>query len=153
AARTPMSHEEFRASMREAIHEFGEQDEHLSADWDRFEPGLFYSPTDTKDSKSFSALKDLLSQIDRERGTSGNRLFYLSTPPTYDTEVIHALAACNLNRPEAGSWTRIIIEKPFGRDLESGRALNREVLSVFAEDQVYRIDHYLGKETVQNIIV
>lgn len=153
AARTPMSHEAFRASMREAIQEFGEQDQHFSSDWERFESGLFYNPTDTRDAKSFQSLKELLAQVDRDRGTSGNRLFYLSTPPTYYTEVVHALAESRLNNPTAGSWIRIIIEKPFGRDLESGRALNREVLSVFSEDQVYRIDHYLGKETVQNIIV
>lgn len=153
AARTPMTHDEFRASMRQSIVEFGETDNNDSIDWQNFSAGLFYSATDVKDLKSVQQLKELLGQIDRERGTSGNRLFYLSTPPTYYPEVISALAQTELNRPQQGSWVRIVIEKPFGHDLQSARALNTEVLSVFSEDQVYRIDHYLGKETVQNIIV
>lgn len=153
AARTPMTHEEFRKSMREAIVEFGETDNNDSIEWQSFSAGLFYNATDVKDLKSVQQLKELLGQIDRERGTSGNRLLYLSTPPTYYPDVISALAQTELNRPQEGSWVRIIIEKPFGRDLQSARALNTEVLSVFSEDQVYRIDHYLGKETVQNIIV
>lgn len=154
AARTQMSHDEFREQMRKAVEEFGEVDSHHAVDWQNFAAGLFYHPTDVENPASFAQLKEFLLQMDRDRGTSGNRLLYLSTPPTYYLNVIHALAANGLNRsPIEGSWTRVIIEKPFGRDLESARALNREVLAVFSEDQVYRIDHYLGKETVQNIIV
>src|SRR4029078_12889444 len=97
--------------------------------------------------QSFKLLKEMLERLDRERGTSGNRLFYLSTPPGYYPDVVRAWAEAGLNRPAKGSWVRIIIEKPFGRDLESAKSLNKEVLEVFSEDQVYRIDHYLGKET------
>lgn len=153
AARTPMSHDAFRDAMREGVEEFSEKDSNHASDWQSFSSGLFYNATDVKDPQSFNELKSLLSQIDRERGTSGNRLLYLSTPPTYYPDVIRSLAEAGLNRAEDGAWTRIIIEKPFGRDLETGRALNREVLGVFSENQVYRIDHYLGKETVQNLIV
>ena len=92
--------------------------------------------------------------MDQEHGTSGNRLFYLATPPSSYSEVIQALGKAELNRPgEGGTWVRIIVEKPFGRDAQSARELNQQIHEVFNEDQVYRIDHYLGKETVQNIVV
>src|SRR5579875_1707341 len=90
--------------------------------------------------------------LDHERGTGGNRIFYLSTPPSQYPEIIQNLGAAGLNKSRKG-WTRIIIEKPFGHDLVSARELNRQVAKVFREEQVYRIDHYLGKETVQNILV
>jgi glucose-6-phosphate 1-dehydrogenase len=94
-------------------------------------------------------------RIEQERGTGGNRLFYCSTPPSLYPHLVTRLGEAGLDRsPEGtGGWTRIIIEKPFGRDLASARALNQIVGAVFSEDQVYRIDHYLGKETVQNILV
>jgi glucose-6-phosphate 1-dehydrogenase len=94
----------------------------------------------------------MLNKLDHERGTGGNRIYYLSTPPSQYPDIIQNLGAAGLNRSRKG-WTRIIIEKPFGRDLASARELNRQVAKVFREEQVYRIDHYLGKETVQNILV
>ncbi len=151
--RTAMSHEGFRSTMRDAVNRFSDGGPVDSAVWDSFAAGLFYTPSDPKKPESYSKLGDVLAEIDRERGTTGNRLFYLSTPPSLYGPVIHLLGAAGLNRSYDGGWTRVIIEKPFGHDLQSARALNREVLQVFAEDQVYRIDHYLGKETVQNIMV
>jgi glucose-6-phosphate 1-dehydrogenase len=112
---------------------------------------MFYTPTDVKDPASFKRLSELLSDLDQQRGTSGNRLFYFSTPPTLYAPLTQLLGSVGLNR--SSGWTRVIIEKPFGHDLESMQALNKQVLEVFREEQVYRIDHYLGKETVQNILV
>lgn len=151
--RTPMNHEAFRSEMRDAVNRFSDAGPVDGAVLESFAAGLFYTPTDTKKPESYNKLDELLAEIDRERGTAGNRLFYLSTPPTLYSDVIRLLGATGLNRSQDGGWTRIIIEKPFGHDLQSARTLNREVLQVFAEDQVYRIDHYLGKETVQNIMV
>ncbi len=152
-ARTPMTHDEFRASTKSALTEFSEHRPVDETEWNSFASGLFYVATDPKDQGSYKNLSDLLQQIDRQRGTSGNRLFYLSTPPSLYIDIIRSLGAAGQNQADHGGWRRIIIEKPFGRDLESARILNREALAVFQEDQIYRIDHYLGKETVQNIIV
>lgn len=151
--RTPLTHEAFRSEMREAVNQFSETASLDTALWESFAAGLFYTPTDTKKPETYETLKDSLANIDRERGSAGNRLFYLSTPPSLYSDIIRLLGATGLNSTPGGGWIRIIIEKPFGHDLQSARALNREVLEVFAEDQVYRIDHYLGKETVQNIMV
>jgi glucose-6-phosphate 1-dehydrogenase len=103
----------------------------------------------------YQRLAPYLRQVEQDRGTGGNRLFYASTPPSLYPHLVTRLGDAGLNRLPDGSpgWVRIVIEKPFGRDIESSRALNRTVASVFSEDQVYRIDHYLGKETVQNVLV
>jgi glucose-6-phosphate 1-dehydrogenase len=101
-------------------------------------------------------LKALLEQVDAKQGTQGNRLFYLATAPDYFSDIINYLGKHGMNRPAEGdtkSWVRVIIEKPFGHDLDSAKALNDEVNKVFHEEQIFRIDHYLGKETVQNILV
>ncbi len=151
AARTPMSHEDFRKTMREAIQEFSDEKPD-QVEWENFASMLFYNATDVKDPASFDRLGALLEQMDRDHGTSGNRLFYLATPPSYYASAIEALGNAKLNDPGQGSWVRIIVEKPFGRDAQSARELNQLVHRVFDEEQVYRIDHYLGKETVQNIV-
>jgi glucose-6-phosphate 1-dehydrogenase len=153
ASRSQMSHEEFRKAMRESIQEFSEEKPD-DVDWQAFASMLFYNATDIKDPGSYQRLKESLTQMDREHGTSGNRLFYLATPPSSYSEVIQVLGQSGLNRPpEGGSWVRIIVEKPFGHDAQSAREINRQIHQVFDENQVYRIDHYLGKETVQNISV
>lgn len=152
-ARTPMTHEEFRKAMKEAIDEFADEEPVDAAFWESFATGIFYYPVDYNDPKGYQKLSESLHQLDGERGTAGNRLFYLSTPPTLYVPIVHMLAASGQNQSSDSGWRRIIIEKPFGHDLESAKELNREVLSVFREEQVYRIDHYLGKETVQNIMV
>src|SRR5205823_943209 len=94
-----------------------------------------------------------LDEIDRKLQTQGNRIFYLATAPDYFALIVKQLGSAKMARPQEKGWTRIIVEKPFGHDLESAQELNRELASVFDENQVYRIDHYLGKETVQNLLV
>jgi len=110
-------------------------------------------PGDVGDPDAYKRLADLLTRLDRDRGTGGNRVFYLSTAPAQYSDAIRQLGAAGLSGQSEGKWTRIVIEKPFGTDLETARQLNAEVAEVFDEDQVYRIDHYLGKETVQNLLV
>jgi glucose-6-phosphate 1-dehydrogenase len=152
-ARSQMSHDEFRDNMKDAIATFSEAKRVDEAVWESFAKGLFYVPGNINDTECYQKLSTLLDEIDRERGTAGNRVFYLSTAPELYSEAIQQIGAADLARPKDGSWVRIIIEKPFGQDLESARRLNQEVAAVFDEEQVYRIDHYLGKETVQNLLV
>jgi glucose-6-phosphate 1-dehydrogenase len=128
----------------------GEADAQL---WSSFAEGIFYHRSSFDEPDGYTALAEQLHQIDQQRGTGGNRVFYLATPPEAYPEIIRQLGAAGINRSPNGGWTRIIIEKPFGHDLASARDLNQQVLTVFDESQVYRIDHYLGKETVQNILV
>ncbi|MBI4588905.1 MAG: glucose-6-phosphate dehydrogenase [Candidatus Rokubacteria bacterium] len=151
-ARSAMSHDEFRHRMREAVAEFARVQPPTSHVWDRFASSLSYCPGSPADPALYERLGALLRQLERDRGTGGNRLFYCSTPPSLYPEIVTRMGASGLHRETPG-WARIIIEKPFGRDLASARELNRIVSRVFTEDQVYRIDHYLGKETVQNILV
>jgi glucose-6-phosphate 1-dehydrogenase len=152
-ARSGMTHDEFRAKMKDAVVTFSEARRVDEAVWGSFAQGIFYLPGDISNPDSYRQLSALLDRIDRERGTAGNRVFYLSTAPTHYSEAIRQLGAAALARPEGKGWTRIIIEKPFGSDLQTAKQLNQEVAAVFDEDQVYRIDHYLGKETVQNLLV
>lgn len=151
-ARRPIGTENFRKQMREAVEEYARVKPVRDDVWESFAQGLIYLQANFNDSYGYDRLHDLLEQIDNERGTGHNHLFYLATPPNYYPEIIQELGAHGLNHSDPG-WTRIIIEKPFGHDLESARELNREVAEIFNEDQVFRIDHYLGKETVQNILV
>ncbi|MEE8347935.1 MAG: glucose-6-phosphate dehydrogenase, partial [Acidobacteriota bacterium] len=148
--RTRFTQEEFRGRMREAVDEFLSDPVDVRV-WENFSSGIFYLPTDLGDPDSLKGLAERLNEIDLERGTSGNRLIYFSTPPSLYIPITQGLASVGLNRSKG--WTRVVVEKPFGHDLASMRELNREILEVFSEEQVYRIDHYLGKETVQNILV
>ena len=153
-SRTEMSNEVFRTNMREAIADFARVQPPSQRVWERFSQALFYYTADPADPSIYPGLGDFIKQVERERGTSGNRLCYLSTPPSLYPPIVNRLGEAGCQRGEgADSWVRIVIEKPFGRDLASSRALNHVVNGVFSEDQVYRIDHYLGKETVQNILV
>jgi glucose-6-phosphate 1-dehydrogenase len=149
-ARRPLE-DEFAKDMREGILQFGGVKEGDKA-LDGFVKKVTYHAMNFDDPAGYEALKQRLEQIDRERGTLGNRLFYLATAPEYFAEIIHKLGEHGMAQPERGT-VHTIIEKPFGHDLESARALNDDVNSVFREEQVFRIDHYLGKETVQNILV
>jgi glucose-6-phosphate 1-dehydrogenase len=115
--------------------------------------GIFYTSGDINDPDAYRRMSELLDQIDRERGTCSNRIYYLSVMPTLYGEAIRQLKEAGLAQPKSGAWTRIVIEKPFGHDLASADRTERAVAAVFHEDQVYRIDHYLGKETVQNLLV
>ncbi|HVA32648.1 MAG TPA: glucose-6-phosphate dehydrogenase [Candidatus Baltobacteraceae bacterium] len=121
--------------------------------WDDFSKRISYITADFKDTRHFTQLKALLEKNDRELGTCGNQIFYLSTPPPVFPEIVKHLRAAGLD-PQSNEtgWTRLVVEKPFGTDLESARALQRTIERVFPESSVYRIDHYLGKEPVQDII-
>lgn len=153
-ARRPMTDDAFAANMRQAVDKFSRRSPVKPAVWESFASRMQYNASTFQDADGYHRLAQLLEKNDKERGTCGNRLFYLSTPPSDYPEIIRQLGAAGLNRPgENGSWSRIIIEKPFGHDLQSARELNRLVHDVFEENQIYRIDHYLGKETVQNMFV
>ena len=112
-------------------------------------------PAGDRPARADSATEEALDHLDQEHGTAGNRLFYLATPPSFFPVIVKHLGAAGLAKPKqpGKTWTRIILEKPFGRSLESARELNQTVTGIFDEEQVYRIDHYLGKETVQNLLV
>ncbi len=151
-ARRPYNDDIFREQALESINQYSRQKPVNPQVWDSFASGIYYLQSDFHNPEGYGRLNTLLNKLDQERGTSGNRIFYLSTPPSQYPEIIQNLGAAGLNKNRKG-WTRIIIEKPFGHDLTSAIELNRQVAKVFREDQVYRIDHYLGKETVQNILV
>lgn len=153
-ARSPMSEEEFREQCQQALRHSRQQDEFDERTWREFSSSLHYLVGGYDAPESYGQLSERLDALDRERQLGGNRLFYLATPPEAYPVIIEQLGRAHLARPkDEKSWTRIIVEKPFGRDLQSARELNRKLLSVFDEQQVYRIDHYLGKETVQNLLV
>ncbi len=149
-ARRPLEGE-FSRDMREGIVKYGGVKDD-NKDLDRFMAKVSYHAMNFDDHAGYESLKQTLENIDRERGTEGNRLFYLATAPEYFSEIIHQLGEHGMAQPAQGT-VHTIIEKPFGHDLASARELNDDVNSVFREDQVFRIDHYLGKETVQNILV
>ena len=152
-ARTEMSNEEFRARMKEAVVEFSESKGVDEEVWRSFAESLYYIPGDINNPEDYRKLAETLERVDRERGTGGNRLFYLSLAPKFYAAAVGGLGAAGLSKPKEGSWVRVIVEKPFGTDLESARTLNCQLHEQFDERQVYRIDHYLGKETVQNLLV
>ena len=132
--------------------------EHVGGDldpglWDWVVKRLYYVQGKLGDPTAFQRLGAALDRLHAERGTGGNCLFYLATPPDFFAGVVRCLGAANLAAEENGQWRRVVIEKPFGRDLESAQTLNRDILEVLHERQVYRIDHYLGKDTVQNILI
>jgi glucose-6-phosphate 1-dehydrogenase len=155
AARTPKTDEQFRKEMSDAVKNFLHLTPESDAFVEGFTKGLYYIAGDFGAPEAYQQLKTALDRLDKERGTAGNRLFYLATPPSFFPVIVKHLGAAGLAKPQdpGKTWTRIILEKPFGRSLESARELNQTVTSVFEEDQVYRIDHYLGKETVQNLLV
>jgi glucose-6-phosphate 1-dehydrogenase len=153
-ARTPMTDESFRTTIGEAAKTISEVGPIDPAKWNDFSSNLYYSAGEYGDLNSYSQLAKRLAEIDKEKKLGGNRLFYLSTPPEVYPDIVEQLGRAGLAKPSnPNSWVRIIIEKPFGRDLASARELNKIVLDVFEEKQVYRIDHYLGKDTVQNLLV
>ncbi len=121
--------------------------------WQWFTERLFYQRGEFSTPETYTTLASRLSDMDRDRNTGGNYMFYLATSPKFFGPIVERLGTAGLSRQENGHWRRVIIEKPFGHDLESAKALNREIKSVLTENQIYRIDHYLGKETVQNIMV
>jgi glucose-6-phosphate 1-dehydrogenase len=150
-ARTPLSDTAFRDRVYEGVVEYSRRHPGICELWPRFADRHSYLAGDYDDPETYRRLGERLAQLDAEVGTQGNRLFYLATPPVLYPVIIEQLGQTGLNRSDRG-WVRIIIEKPFGHDLESAHRLNEQVHAVFDESQAYRIDHYLGKETVQNIL-
>jgi glucose-6-phosphate 1-dehydrogenase len=151
--RRPYDDDEFRAEMRASLGRFGRValEPAVLAE---FLERIVYHQADFADDDAFDRLAARLDGLDREHGTHGNRLYYLATQPTAFPVVIGQLGRCGLDHEvHGGGWRRIVIEKPFGRDSDTARRLNREVGRVFRESQIYRIDHYLGKETVRNLLV
>ncbi len=150
SSRTPMSDDQFREKMRESVSKFLEDAPFDEDVWKSFAQTLFYVPGDINKPESYEDLREKLNGVEISHQTAGNVLFYLSTQPSYYAEAVLALGEHKLN--QGNGWRRVIIEKPFGHDLQSARKLNEEIHKVFDESEVYRIDHYLGKETVQNIL-
>ena len=150
ASRSPMSDDQFRESMWDALQEFRDL-QNRRHDWDRFARRLHYIPADISNPEHFVNLKEQLEELEGD-AKPANRLFYLSIAPSLYLPAVLNLGASDLALEDTG-WRRVVIEKPFGWNLESAQALNREVHQVFQEEQVYRIDHYLGKESVQNLLV
>ena len=152
--RRPYDDEAFRAEIRKSLEQFSRV---LPLDieaWESFAKRIRYERLDFEDPKAFDQLGARLDVLDKEHGTRGNRLFYLATQPSQFAEIIAQLGRVGLDHEHHdGGWRRVVIEKPFGHDFDSARRLNREVGKVFRESQVYRIDHYLGKETVRNLLV
>lgn len=149
--RTAMTDEEFRAKMREAASMASDTRDFSPEAWQEFEKRLHYFTGDINSPEFYTKLRERLEKM-TPAGGKPNHLFYLSTPASQAPTIIKGLGTSGLNHSEGG-WSRVIIEKPFGRDLASAHELNQTVLKVFDEENVYRIDHYLGKETVQNILV
>ena len=171
--RTAWSDDDFRREMQKSMAEFHDPEDARGPEWETFAEGLFYHAMDMDDAGGFTRLAQRLDSLDNERGTPGNRVFYLAVPPSLYPVIVAGLGSAGLNhggrqkeaerigeapptpadQGEEASWARLIVEKPFGRDLDSAHRLNQQVGRVFHEQQVYRIDHYLGKETVQNLLV
>jgi len=147
-----MTNEEFRTKLSTEIKEFATDNVDPEL-WKWLAERLYYLPGNFSDPESFTRLRSLLAELDKTRKTSGNHLFYLATPPDFFAEITKQLGAAGMVTEEGGAWKRVIIEKPFGHDLESAKELTRQITKVLSEPQIYRIDHYLGKETVQNLMV
>jgi glucose-6-phosphate 1-dehydrogenase len=149
--RTEMSSEEFRAKLKESAAQSGDTRGFNEAQWKEFEKRLHYFVGDLNDNQFFARLRQRLGEMEKSVSTP-NHLFYVSTPASVAGPIVEGLAGAGLNHNEHG-WARIILEKPFGHDLKSAQELSAVLHKVFDEKDVFRIDHYLGKETVQNILV
>src|SRR5881296_2484067 len=152
--RKPLSDPDFRQTAREAIVKYSRQKISEKV-WPDFERRLFYVGGLIEDPKAYKALRQRLEQIEADLKLPGNRIFYLAIPPTSIADAVEGLRSAGLVQPPSseGPFSRVIVEKPIGRDLDSARKINEAVSRVFDESQVFRIDHYLGKETVQNLLV
>jgi glucose-6-phosphate 1-dehydrogenase len=163
-ARREKSDDAFRDEVKTALEQFSRHRPPKPEVWDRLARDLHYVAASFEEPGGYDRLRGLLGEVDRQNGAGGNRVFYLATPPSAYSPIVTRLGAAGLvseasdepqdggAAPDGRGWSRIIIEKPFGRDLATARGLNADIHRVFRERQVYRIDHYLGKETVQNIL-
>src|SRR5438045_1419460 len=138
--------------MADAVRRFSRTQPVDRAVWQSVAEGLSYVRMSFDDPDAYGRLAAELERLDRERGTNGNRVFYFATAPRFFPVIVERLGASGIART-GGGWKRVVIEKPFGHDLKTAKELNQTIHSVFAETQVYRIEHYLGKETVQNVLV
>ncbi len=155
-ARREKTHEAFRQEMHEAVNKFSRVKPTDETLWKSFSNQIFYHQANFDDDQGYDSLNQFLQKLDKELGTSGNRIFYFSTPPSFFPTIVEKLSQHGLIydvHKVKDKWSRIIIEKPFGHDLASGIELQKFVSKHLSESQIYRIDHYLGKETVQNILV
>jgi len=148
-ARREMTDDQFRSEVGAAARERGVPD----AEWRRFAENLFYRAGVFENGGDYAGLRSLLDELEKKRGVPGNRIYYMAVPPAALPAIFDNLGKQKLADPKEGAWTRVVVEKPFGRDLASARALNAMIHECFDERQVFRIDHYLGKETVQNILI
>lgn len=150
-ARRDWDDEDFAAEVKESVQQYARTP--FSGDvWNQLAEGIRFVRGEFDDDAAFARLKETLAELDEQRGTRGNHAFYLSIPPNKFEQVCRQLSEHGLADASEGTWRRVVIEKPFGHDLQSARELNDIVESVFPPDSVFRIDHYLGKETVQNIL-
>ena len=151
-ARTPLSDDVFRHDLQEDLKTFAtDKVEAAESAW--FAERAYYLQGDFGDPAIYTRLAGKLEEVAQKHQAGANRLFYLATPPQVFAPIVEELGKAGLTKEAEGSWRRVIVEKPFGTDLASAQALNRRLLAVLSESQIYRIDHYLGKETVQNILV
>ncbi len=150
-ARRDWEDQDFGKVVHDAVKQYA-RTEFREEVWQQLSQGIRFVPGTFQDDEAFERLRETVESLDRERGTMGNHAFYLSIPPKSFPVVTEQLRRSGLTKQEDGQWRRVVIEKPFGHDLESARELNDVVASVFPPDSVFRIDHYLGKETVQNIL-
>lgn len=152
-SRSDFSDDKFRTKMKEGISKFANfKNENVELIND-FLKKLCYLSIDTENISDYGKLKSRINQLEDNLGTGGNVIYYLSTPPNLYGVIPTALGKADMSKQNNGSWKKLIIEKPFGYDLESALSLNKKIQKYFKEEQIYRIDHYLGKETVQNVLV
>jgi glucose-6-phosphate 1-dehydrogenase len=155
-ARREQSHDQFREGMKKAINTYSRVKPVEESLWENFKEQLFYHQSEFHEDVGYERLQKFLSELDNRFGTKGNRVFYLSTQPSYFPIICEKLHKFDLLYDESSvkdKWSRVIIEKPFGHDLDSAVSLQNQLLNFLKENQIYRIDHYLGKETVQNILI
>ena len=150
-ARQDYEDQDFAKTVHDAVSEHCRTEFHEDV-WDQLSEGIRYVRGDLNDPEAFQELHRVLNELDQDRGTGGNHAYYFSIPPRFFSVVTQQLQKAGLAASDSGGWNRVIIEKPFGHDLKSAQELNRVVDSVFPPDSVFRIDHYLGKETVQNLL-
>jgi glucose-6-phosphate 1-dehydrogenase len=149
-SRTHLPDEEFRAKMKDSVQKFIEDSPFDESVWQSFEKSLYYVSGDLKDPACYQQIKKKLCEIEKDHQTRGNVVYYLSTQPSYYATVVECLGEAGMQ--DGNGWRRVVVEKPFGHDLASAKELSNRIHKVFPEEDVYRIDHYLGKETVQNIL-
>jgi len=151
-ARTKMDDSGFRERMKQAV---SQRKDRAESEWNRFARLLHYRAIEYGTSSSFASLADSIQALEGQYGTKGNRIFYLAIPPSLYETTARMLGQAGLSRENSGGdgWSRIVVEKPFGRDLQSAMALDRAIHEHWKEHQIFRIDHYLAKETVQNILM